>query len=123
MLLLSFDCLRCLLYAPVVVILGTCIYILFLFYIRDVANGIWSSHPQTRRRHLSFHASGVVPISPSLRLVEDAPANTTLADVYEVIACRCGWLGRTVPNTTSHLCAVCLVFTYSALHALIVFGG
>jgi len=59
----------------------------FIYHVRDVANGIWSAHPQTRRRHLSFHASEVISISPHLRLVEDHPANTTLAEVYEVSVC------------------------------------
>lgn len=94
------------------------VFVYCFYSIRDVANGIWSSHPQTRRRHLSFHASEVISISPSLHLVESATANATLADVYEVNVRVC----RIVSDITSQNGVVCLLFAFFAFRALDTFG-
>ncbi|KAJ3022967.1 hypothetical protein HKX48_004725 [Thoreauomyces humboldtii] len=48
-----------------------------------ILNGVLSRHNETRRRDISFHLPIVVPLAPTVRLVEDDPSYITLQEVWE----------------------------------------
>ncbi|KAJ3171894.1 hypothetical protein HDU87_008212 [Geranomyces variabilis] len=48
-----------------------------------ILNSVLERRNETRRRNISFHLPIVVPLAPSVRLVEDDPSYITLQEVWE----------------------------------------
>ncbi len=53
-------------------------------------NELLETHPDARRRSLSWHTPAVIPVWPQVRLVEDNPAYCTYGDAYDVHCARYG---------------------------------